>query len=332
MSSEQIEWVGSDAGARSISDSSTEIHELEGSLLTPAFMMGGVFCQDEAEVETLALHARDAGYGGVAIFCASDKALRFKSKVEEQGLQVFIYARIVDESDILQLDSMVHGIQLVSLGNQSAQLISTAVERKMKVSIDFSQVDDPPTWLTFIEQISPLVRAKAAIRLDGVQNISENDLQSLSKLGISIGFTSDAKNCGSSVREAIALGIPVFLGSNTSASSFKLGWELARDFVAQTDSSHQISSRSAFNAMTRGVYRALGESDPAVGQLVSSAPAHIAQWEAAELMVQTPDTRVAAWSTDPRARIPLLPVLEEGNLPHLLGLYLNGSKVHVAER
>ncbi|MDO4917858.1 MAG: amidohydrolase, partial [Rothia sp. (in: high G+C Gram-positive bacteria)] len=89
---------------------------------------------------------------------------------------------------------------------------------------------------------------------------------------------------------------------------------------------------SAFNAMTRGVYRALGESNPAVGQLVSSAPAHIAQWEATELMVQAPDTRVAAWSTDPRARIPLLPVLEEGNLPRLLGLYLNGSKVHVSER
>ncbi|MDO4917738.1 MAG: hypothetical protein Q3974_09010, partial [Rothia sp. (in: high G+C Gram-positive bacteria)] len=248
MSEEQIEWVGSDAGARSISDSSTEIYELEGSLLTPAFMVGGAYCEYEAEVETLARNARAAGYGGVTVFCTHDKALQFKSKVEAQGLQAFIYARIVNESDILHLDSTIHGIQLVSLSDQSAQLISAAVERRMKVSIDFSQMDDSTKLLSVIEEVPALVRAKAALRLDGVQTISELALKSLSELGISLGFISNAKSCGSCVREAIALGIPVFLGSNTSDASLNLGWELARDFVAQADTLQQISSRSAFNA------------------------------------------------------------------------------------
>ena len=39
-------------------------------------------------------------------------------------------------------------------------------------------------------------------------------------------------------------------------------------------------------------------------------------------MVQAPDSRVASWSTDPRARIPLLPALEEDStLPVLESIY-----------
>ncbi|BAV88127.1 exoenzymes regulatory protein AepA [Rothia aeria] len=37
-------------------------------------------------------------------------------------------------------------------------------------------------------------------------------------------------------------------------------------------------------------------------------------------MVQAPDSRVASWSTDPRARIPLLPALDVP-LPTLERLY-----------
>ena len=40
------------------------------------------------------------------------------------------------------------------------------------------------------------------------------------------------------------------------------------------------------------------------------APATIAVWDVpGDLLVQTPDTRVAAWSTDPRAGVPQLPDL-----------------------
>jgi hypothetical protein len=40
------------------------------------------------------------------------------------------------------------------------------------------------------------------------------------------------------------------------------------------------------------------------------APASVSVWDVpGELVVQTPDARVAAWSTDPRAGVPQLPDL-----------------------
>ena len=83
-----------------------------------------------------------------------------------------------------------------------------------------------------------------------------------------------------------------------------------------------MSARSAFAALTRGVYRLAHEDNPFAGQLAPDTPAFVARWRVEELMVQAPDSRVASWSTDPRARIPLLPVLEEGfPLPVLESIY-----------
>ncbi len=48
------------------------------------------------------------------------------------------------------------------------------------------------------------------------------------------------------------------------------------------------------------------------GVLAPGAAATYAVWDSdAELVVQTPDERVAAWSTDPRAGVPVLPDLSD---------------------
>ncbi|MDY6050941.1 MAG: amidohydrolase, partial [Rothia sp. (in: high G+C Gram-positive bacteria)] len=39
MNEGQVEWVGQDAGARSIADSSMTVQELGGSLVTPSFAL-----------------------------------------------------------------------------------------------------------------------------------------------------------------------------------------------------------------------------------------------------------------------------------------------------
>ena len=46
------------------------------------------------------------------------------------------------------------------------------------------------------------------------------------------------------------------------------------------------------------------------GQLASGTPATYAVWEVEALMVQQAEGTGASWSTDPRARTPLLPALE----------------------
>ena len=88
----------------------------------------------------------------------------------------------------------------------------------------------------------------------------------------------------------------------------------------------QLSARSAFAALTRGVYRLAHEENPFTGQFAPDTPAFVAQWRVEALMVQAPDSRVASWSTDPRARIPLLPVLDEDSpLPILESIYTESN-------
>lgn len=85
---------------------------------------------------------------------------------------------------------------------------------------------------------------------------------------------------------------------------------------------HGVSARSAFAALTRGVYRLAHEENPFMGQLAPDTPAFVTRWRVEALMVQAPDSRVASWSTDPRARIPLLPVLDDDSpLPILESIY-----------
>ncbi|MFC2485277.1 MAG: amidohydrolase, partial [Rothia dentocariosa] len=103
-----------------------------------------------------------------------------------------------------------------------------------------------------------------------------------------------------------------------------LGWELISALIQSADG---ISARSGFAALTRGVYRLAHDENPFAGQILPDTPANIALWNVTELMVQTPDSRVASWSTDPRARIPLLPVLaSDVPLPVLDRMYTRGGE------
>jgi hypothetical protein len=64
-----------------------------------------------------------------------------------------------------------------------------------------------------------------------------------------------------------------------------------------------------------------------MGQLVPGAPASFAIWRVDELMVQVADDRVQAWSTDPRARTPLLPALDTENPPSCLATVHGGNEL-----
>jgi predicted amidohydrolase YtcJ len=102
-------------------------------------------------------------------------------------------------------------------------------------------------------------------------------------------------------------------------------WEWIRSCLFHTVESERLTARAAFSAATRGGHRAAGDSDS--GVLAVGAPAAVAIWESAELLVQTPDERVAAWSTDQRAGVPALPEISmSGELPRCLAT-INGTKI-----
>lgn len=90
-----------------------------------------------------------------------------------------------------------------------------------------------------------------------------------------------------------------------------------------------LSPRAAFTAHTRAGHRAAGVNDGVTGSLAPGAPAHYAIWDATDLVVATPDTRVQRWSTDPRAGVPPLPRLEPGApLPRCLRTVRAGEVVY----
>ncbi|MEV6872246.1 amidohydrolase [Amycolatopsis sp. NPDC051128] len=90
-----------------------------------------------------------------------------------------------------------------------------------------------------------------------------------------------------------------------------------------------LSPRAAFTAHTRAGHRAAGVNDGVSGSLVPGAPAHYAIWDATDLVVATPDTRVQRWSTDPRAGVPPLPRLEpDATLPRCLRTVRAGEVVY----
>lgn len=104
-------------------------------------------------------------------------------------------------------------------------------------------------------------------------------------------------------------GVPLALGSDSPVTPLD-PWGTVRAAAFHRTPEHRISVRAAFTAHTRGGWRATGRDD--AGVLVPGAPADYAIWEAGDLVVQVPDSRVANWSTDPRSGTPGLPDLTPG--------------------
>ncbi|TDW93061.1 hypothetical protein EV137_0332 [Kribbella pratensis] len=123
-------------------------------------------------------------------------------------------------------------------------------------------------------------------------------------------------------------GVVLAFGSDAPVTELG-GWEAVRAAAFHHEQSERITVRAAFQAHTRGGWRAAGIDD--AGVLAPSTAATYAIWQSdADLVVQTPDTRVAAWSTDPRAGVPVLPDLSQGT-PTCLRTVVGGRVVHEAE-
>jgi hypothetical protein len=102
-------------------------------------------------------------------------------------------------------------------------------------------------------------------------------------------------------------GLTLAFGSDSPVTPFD-PWSGVRAAALHHTPSQRMTVRGAFLAHTRGGWRAAGTDD--AGVLVPGAVASYTVWDVgADLVVQTPDERVAAWSTDPRSGVPGLPDL-----------------------
>lgn len=124
-------------------------------------------------------------------------------------------------------------------------------------------------------------------------------------------------------------GVPVCFGSDAPVTALN-PWASVRAALNHHNPGSRISARAAFIGHTRAGWRAAKSENPFHGQLVPGAPASFAVWEVEELMVQVADERVQSWSTDPRARTPLLPALDTTNDPRCLQTVHMGRELYVS--
>jgi predicted amidohydrolase YtcJ len=123
-------------------------------------------------------------------------------------------------------------------------------------------------------------------------------------------------------------GVPLAFGSDSPVTPFA-PWEGVRAAAFHTDPQQRISAKAAFAAHTRGGWRAARR--PGQGVLALGAPATLAVWAAGDLVVQAPDERIQAWSTDPRSGTPGLPDLRPGTAaPRCLRTVVRGRTLHDA--
>ncbi|HEV2633777.1 MAG TPA: amidohydrolase family protein [Actinocrinis sp.] len=132
--------------------------------------------------------------------------------------------------------------------------------------------------------------------------------------------------------ELSAAGVVLAFGSDSPVIAMG-PWAAVRAAVFHRTPSSGLSARAAFAAHTRGGWRALPPSAAGVpadetGVLAPGSPATYAIWSTGDLVVQAPDSRVAAWSTDERAAVPGLPNLSPGReLPICLRTAVRGRVV-----
>lgn len=121
-----------------------------------------------------------------------------------------------------------------------------------------------------------------------------------------------------------AAGVALALSSDAPVTAAQ-PWQAVRAAVHHRSPGAGISPRAAFTAHTRGGHRAAGRTDRGVGTITVGAPAHLAMFSTGELVRSVADPKVARWSTDPRSRVPLLPVLDPGvELPTTLATLVAG--------
>ncbi len=124
-----------------------------------------------------------------------------------------------------------------------------------------------------------------------------------------------------------AAGVVLALSSDAPVTPMD-PWGGVRAAVRHHSPSAALSARAAFSAATRGGWRAARADGDGSGVLAAGTPATFAVWRVAgELVVRVPDTRVAAWSTDPRSGLAGLPDID-GPTPLCMRTVVRGTVVH----
>ena len=196
------------------------------------------------------------------------------------------------------------------------------------------------------EELGPQALVRARHRLEHLEMVTPAQMATLGELGVTASVqpmfdafwggedSLYAQRLGSERARPMnpyaslnRAGVALAFGSDTPVTPFD-PWGGIRAAAWHHNPDERVTVRAAFNAHTRGGWRAALRDEG--GVLAVGAPASLAVWDVpGDLVVQTPDARVAAWSTDPRAGVPHLPDLHPDlDLPRCVMTVVAGEVAH----
>ncbi|MGW2673550.1 amidohydrolase family protein [Kocuria rhizophila] len=155
-------------------------------------------------------------------------------------------------------------------------------------------------------------------RLVGVGDLDDAQCQRLASLGLAVSCHAGA----APLRDLSRAGVPVTLMTDAANP-----WSAVKTALEAPHERLRTSARAAFLALTRGAWRVQPGATPLAGQLAPGSEATLAVWDAESVMVQQAQGTGSSWSTDPRARTPVLPALDDARLPRCEATVVAGTVV-----
>lgn len=353
----QVAWLGSDETAERLRDDRMRIQDLDRALVAPAFVgMAGLTLEEVASgtvAEVLDVAADRLGYGALRLVigvhvedllegAAAQSIAQALRSAAEHPVDVYPALELIgidadggapsispvnDLLDLLEtLDSqagrpiaaLLHLSEVLPnlLGVRSwfaetgRQLLLEATGQDPSVV-----VEGMVTTQKHLRELKQTPSPAAPTVLVGFDSASRAHWEDLLNTGAHVLLTSPGH-----LATALSVGVP----TSAVPAPGENPWQLISSHVHHPQD--PVSVRAGFNAQTRGSYRSLVEAPPVAGQLNPGTAATYAIWEVDSLAVQTPSSTVSAWSTDTRARTPLLPYLDGKTLPRLISAVIQGQR------
>lgn len=332
-----VAWLGSDHGAQAMAGEGTRVVDVAGAVLTPTFVA------HQRVTGSGSLVTASQGYGAVELLSEDPTALRDATAHATDSGLVALPVLLRPVTKVAEIDTVAaprpclgmeidpaqdHESQVAAV---TAHLVACSEARYQAVVVCENRAEQigeaaPSSGIDAVleaaQRATDTVGERAfrsrGHRIVGVGELSDEQCESLARHALSVSSRPGAAPLTALARA----GVPVTL--MTAAEN---PWQAVKDALEAIEPRHRTSARAAFLALTRGVWRAQRDARPLAGQLAPGSEASVAMWDAQSLMVQQAQGTGASWSTDPRARTPALPALDDPRLPACERTLVSGNIV-----
>lgn len=281
-----VAWIGQESTADTL-DATSQV-DLDGLLLTPAFADGWAPAAGGAQAPRLGIVGAHAPLGAGPWPGVDIEELLPRPEWERAGGQPGI---------------------LVADPGGLRDLVEALGPRTPVGAVQVADQDELAGVIDDLAGRTPRIGAQLRLHVPGHLRLDASQVESLAATPAAL-VVAGMDGFDLPLAQLVAAGVPVAFGSGPAG--WRDPWSTLTAAVSTGPA--PLTARAAFNAHSRQVWR-LGLPAPFPrGTLAVGAPASLAAWRVDALAVQTPDERIASWSTDPRAGTPLLPMLGPGEV------------------